>query len=370
MISPKFLGGKMRPTGRLSSFFHLSLWLIACSPGGAQPVNTERASGASGAQGGSGRTSSGSGQAVTGAPSSATGGSVTESGESVASGSVTESGGGGAEGSTASAVDDATTDAVESATADGPSDAPATDDSGLCVTGGTELCDGFESGSINAKLWGMKTTSGTSLAIDSVHVHAGSYALHIKVVAGQSNTAQLTDAVTFPAKNNLFYTRAFFYFSPDLPADMMGGFHMAYLLATGNNTLGYVEAGLGSAGNKQYLGYSEYYGDGPNVAQHGPTFTEFGPDSSKQVVPMTWICLELMQGGDPTTGTTSRRVWVNDTELTEQVSNYTDRPPPTFAMMSIGVLQYHVSPILTDIWIDDVRISSDRIGCDLAGDAD
>jgi hypothetical protein len=212
----------------------------------------------------------------------------------------------------------------------------------------------------------MKTTAGTSLTVDSAHVHSGRYALHVKVQAGQQNTAQITDTVTFPAESNLFYTRAFFYISPDLPADMMGGFHMAYLLATGNNTLGYVEAGLGSAGNKQYLGYSEYYGDGPNVAQHGPTFTEFGPDSSTQVVPMTWLCLELMQGGDAATGTTSRRVWVNDIELTEQVSNYTGRPPPTFSMMSVGVLQYHLTPILTDIWVDDVRVSRERIGCDIS----
>ncbi len=360
----------MTPRGRLSSIGHLSLGLIACSPGATQPVNTTGGSGASGARGASGSIAGGSGQATTTAPSSGTGESATESGGSVPSGSTSEGGGAGSEGSTASTTGDAMTDAPESTPTDAASDAPTTDDSGLCVTGGTELCDGFESGSINTKIWGMKATSGTSLAVDSVHVHSGSYALHVKVVAGQSNTAQLTDTVTFPATNNLFYTRAFFYFSPDLPADMMGGFHMAYLLATGNNTLGYVEAGLGSAGNKQYLGYSEYYGDGPNVTQHGPTFTEFGPDSSKQVVPMTWICLELMQGGDSTTGTTSRRVWVNDTELTEQVSDYSGRPPPTFAMMSIGVLQYHMSPILTDIWVDDVRVSSDRIGCDPARDAD
>jgi hypothetical protein len=344
--------------------------VLACAPGGAQRVNMGNDSGNIGAQG-AGASSGGSGQAAAGALSSGAGGGVAAEsggnggGSGVSASTPTESGGNG-ENSGASPAD-ATTDAAEDAPADGPSEALA-DGSEPCVTLGTELCDGFESGSINSKIWGMKTTSGTSLAVDSVHVHSGSYALHVKVVAGQSNTAQLTDAVTFPARNNLFYTRAFFYFYPDLPADMMGGFHMAYLLATGNNTLGYVEAGLGSAGNKQYLGYSEYYGDGPNVAQHGPTFTEFGPDSSTQVVPATWICLELMQGGDSTTGTTSRRVWVNDTELTEQVSNYSDRPPPTFSMMSIGVLQYHMSPILTDIWIDDIRVSSDRIGCDLAGD--
>jgi hypothetical protein len=244
---------------------------------------------------------------------------------------------------------------------DAPFDALAADGAGPCVTQGTELCDGFESGSIDARVWGVNVTDGASLTVDTQHVHSGTYALHVRVVPGQQSTAQVTDSVTFPAKNNLFYVRAFFYFDPDLPADNMGGVHMAYLLATGNNTLGYVQAGLGSAGNKQYLGYSEYYGDGPNVAQHGATFTEFGPDSPTQIVPMTWICLELMQGGDATT--TSRRVWVNGNELTEQQSDYSGRPPPTFDQVSVGVLQYHVTPILSDVWVDDVRVSSARIGC-------
>jgi hypothetical protein len=180
-------------------------------------------------------------------------------------------------------------------------------------------------------------------------------------VAGKQSTAQITDAVTFPAKNNTFYTRAWIYLDPDLPADLMGGFHTAYLLATGNNDLGFVEAGLASAGDKQYLGYSEYYGAGPDVHAHGPTFTEFGPRSTLRIVPRTWICLELLQGGDATT--THRRVWINDTELPEQKSDYSDRKPPTFSLMSIGVLQYHLTPILTDVWFDDVRVSSARIGC-------
>jgi hypothetical protein len=238
---------------------------------------------------------------------------------------------------------------------------PGGDAAGACTTQGTELCEDFESGAIDPKIWGTHATTGTSLTVDGVHVHGGTHALHVKMVAGGQGTAQITDAVTFPAKSNTFYTRAYFYFSPDLPADHMGGFHMAYLLATGNNDLGFVEAGLGSAGNKQYLGYSEYYGDGPDVHQHGPTFTEFGPDSPTTIVPERWICLELMQGGDSTT--THRRIWVDGQELPEQVSDYSDRKPPQFSLMSIGVLQYHTTPILTDVWVDDVRVSSARIGC-------
>jgi hypothetical protein len=261
---------------------------------------------------------------------------------------------GGAAGATVDAGGDAVVDAM--------GEAPGGDAPGACTTQGTELCENFESGSINPKIWGMHTTTGTSLTVDGVHAHGGTHALHVKMVAGGQGTAQITDAVTFPAKNNTFYTRAYFYFSPDLPADHMGGFRMAYLLATGNNDLGFVEAGLGSAGNKQYLGYSEYYGAGPDVHQHGPTFTEFGPDSPTTIVPARWICLELMQGGDATT--THRRVWVDGQELPEQVSDYSERKPPQFSLMSIGVLQYHPTPILSDVWVDDVRVSSARIGCD------
>ena len=78
---------------------------------------------------------------------------------------------------------------------------------------------------------------------------------------------------------------------------------------------------------------------------------------------MQWLCLELLQGGDATT--TTRRVWVNGTELPDQKSNYTDRKPPTFNLVSIGVLQYHPTPLLSDVWVDDIRVSKQPIGCEL-----
>jgi hypothetical protein len=267
---------------------------------------------------------------------------------------------GGAAGAAGGGAGAGGADAGVEAGVDAPGEA-AGDAGGPCTTQGTELCEDFESGALDSKIWGMHTSAGTSISVDGMHVHGGTHALHVKMVPGGQGTAQITDAVTFPAKDNTFYTRAYFYFSPDLPADHMGGFHMAYLLATGNNDLGFVEAGLGSAGNKQYLGYSEYYGAGPDVHQHGATFTEFGPDSPTMIVPERWICLELMQGGDATT--THRRVWVDGVELPEQVSNFSDRKPPQFSLMSIGVLQYHPTPILSDVWVDDVRVSSARIGC-------
>jgi hypothetical protein len=323
------------------------LLALGCAAGETKP--NQAAGGAGAGAGGSAAGAGGAGMGGAGAGGAGAGGMAPIS-----------DGGAGAVADAAPEIAPVPLDAagVPEAPVDVAAEAPPTR---TCATSGTELCDDFEGGAIDPKLWTTHTTGMSSLAVDQQHVHGGKFALHVKLAAGAQQTAQLTDAVTFPAKDNTFYTRAWFYFSPDLPADQMGGFHMAFLLATGNNDLGFVEAGLGSAGDKQYLGYSEYYGAGPGVHAHGPTFTEFGPRSSVRIAPATWICLELMQGGDATT--THRRVWVNDKELPEQVSDYKDRKPPRFDAVSIGILQYHPTPLLTDVWIDDVRVGSARIGC-------
>jgi hypothetical protein len=37
--------------------------------------------------------------------------------------------------------------------------------------------------------------------------------------------------------------------------------------------------------------------------------------------------------------------------------------PPKFDKISYGVTEYHPIPTLTDMWIDDIRVSSNKIGC-------
>ena len=48
------------------------------------------------------------------------------------------------------------------------------------------------------------------------------------------------------------------------------------------------------------------------------------------------------------------------TELTEQKNTYSGQKPPVFDRVSIGIWQYHPPPILSDMWIDDIRVSSRR----------
>jgi hypothetical protein len=37
--------------------------------------------------------------------------------------------------------------------------------------------------------------------------------------------------------------------------------------------------------------------------------------------------------------------------------------PPAFDKVSVGLWEFHPSPTLTDMWVDDVRVSSQKIGC-------
>ena len=141
-----------------------------------------------------------------------------------------------------------------------------------------------------------------------------------------------------------------------------GDFHTGFIFGSGNNDEGNVETGMGLIGGAtQFLGYSIFYGS--------PSY-EFGPWSSTKVAPNRWICMELFEdGSDPTTEV--RRVWVDDTELTDLRSDSAmaagssnpNHLPPTYDLVTVGLGEFHPSPDLTDMWFDDVRVSSAKIGC-------
>jgi hypothetical protein len=224
-----------------------------------------------------------------------------------------------------------------------------------CATAGTELCDDFESGALDPSKWSVHKTANDDVVVETGLAHSGKYAVHLKLVAGQTNQAQIIEKVTFPAASNAFYARAFLYFAPDIPvATGTNGYHMGFIYASGNNDLGLVQAGMGSIGPKDFLGYSIYF---------GPPSHEFGPWASLKVSANQWTCVELFESGAHGVGET-RRVWVDDMELMDLETTYDGQAPPQFDTLSLGVWQYDGNtPTLSDMWIDDVRVSSRKIGC-------
>jgi hypothetical protein len=231
------------------------------------------------------------------------------------------------------------------------------------VTAGTELCDDFEGGQLDAQKWKInKPTASANVTVDMLHAHGGKYAAHINVIAGQQSTAMITESLTFPATSNSFYTRMFVYFSPDIPEAPTGDFHTGFIIGMGKNDKGDVQAGTGMIGSaQQFLGYSIFFAT--------PKF-EFGPWSKTKIAANQWLCVELFENGsDPTTEV--RQVWVNDVELTDLKSSSAmaaggsnpNHLPPKFDSVALGLWEYHQIPTLSDMWIDDVRVSSKKIGC-------
>jgi hypothetical protein len=232
-----------------------------------------------------------------------------------------------------------------------------------CTSAGTELCDDFEGGVIDSSLWQTpKPSTGVTVAVDDSRPHAGKYSLHIHGVAGAHNSGIIAEAVTFPARSNAFYTRIFAYLYPDLPQTMGSNYQIGFIYGSGKNDVGNVTTGMGViGGSNQIVGYSIFY---------GPPFYQFGPWSATRITPGSWICLELHEDGSRP-NTEDRQVWINDQELTELKSdsktavgtNSTNYASPAYTLISIGLAEFSATPLLTDMWVDDVRISSQKIGC-------
>jgi hypothetical protein len=322
------------------------LWTLLASCAGGAPAGE-----AAGRAGGSGETTSSGAASTLAGSAGASGGSV----GGAAGGAAPNAGSAGAAtgGASASAGSAGTAGAAGSAGAAGGAS---------CVTSGQQLCEDFESGQIDPARWKLtKPTASASITVDGEHVRSGQYAAHIAIVAGQQSIAMLTEAVTFPAANNSFYARAFMYFAPDLPAAPGADFHMGFIFGIGKNDAGEVQAGLGMiGGERQYLGYSIFF---------GPPKYEFGPWSKAKVEANVWQCIELFEDGS-SPNEEKRQVWLDGVELVDlrSTSNGSGAPanhePPAFDGVSFGIWEYHPSPLLQDVWLDDIRVSDQPIGCE------
>jgi hypothetical protein len=221
---------------------------------------------------------------------------------------------------------------------------------GPCHTAGGELCDDFESGRLDTALWSARHSSGT-LAVEAGHAHSGMYALHARPMPGTMADVSIHERVTFPARDNHFYLRAFFFLAPDLPT---GNVHQRLIAVTGKNSAGAsvtTEVGIGA--KKEFIG--NY------LVATSAGWAEY-PKSSKTLVPINrWFCVEMESDGR---GPLVTRISVDGTELTDIRESAGTLAPPAFSGVGLGSMQAHTIPILSDVWIDDVRVSASPIGCD------
>lgn len=298
------------PRGALAWTICAALLGVACSDSAA----------GDGAAGASSATSGAGGDAVgasgSGGDGGANGASSTGSGASGATGGAGGSGSGGA--------------------------------TGDCGDPEIWICDGFESGTIDAAVWSESTTKGGTVVVDTEHAGRGTYALHAHT-GGDGATAFIKADKIFPAPQNSFYGRALVWIQRAPTAN----FNIVSSRGPGATyNLGGVMKPWGDPDGKHTFRFQYHPLDAPSISK-----TEYALKK--------WQCWEwYYQGGDPS----ALQFWVDGKELQDMaVDGGTAEGPwtaPQFDSVHIGFGHGHPEPGSDyDVWVDEVALGGKRIGC-------
>jgi hypothetical protein len=351
---------------RLIDSIGLPMWLMI-SAVGCGTSSTTNPNTAMGGQAGSQAT----GGATGGAGSPSTPGGAGSGGTQSTGGSASGAAGtvtGGAGGQAGAAAGNGGVGGATAGAAGAAGTAGAAGQGGSVGTGctGSTLCFDFEEGQVPAA-WTTITNQGAgSLAIDNTNPHAGTYSLHVMGASGDGSmhSIGLNLADNF---GGVMWGRMFVQMTPEGPAQHGGMFKARYAdaddTAFGAENLDWYEAGLGH-GSFEAIWHSPQPPSG---------LPEWEMISETPVTLDQWFCEESLFDGVNAAGTEAAlpRIWIDGAELTfpEQHQYPGDAPPPTFhnaanfIMIELGLIMYHPLDSTTDLWVDDLAIGPERIGC-------
>jgi hypothetical protein len=229
-----------------------------------------------------------------------------------------------------------------------------------CASLGAQLCDDFESGNPGAAPNAATWTSSGAVSLDSTQFARGKQSLHLHLV-GQS-WATITETKTFPEANNHFFGRLFFR-ATAIPTTNPSAAHWSLVAASGNATAEIREGGI-----------SGKWGTGTDNRTDGGTGDWTNADNDpagnpKPVPANQWACIEWEFDG----AKNETRFWWDGVEhpsmhTTSTLHGGAQGVPyvlPQFTNVKIGWMLYQnpVSPTTFDIWLDEIAIDSQRIGC-------
>ena len=279
-------------------------------------------------------------------------------------------------------------DAATSATADGgttPSDAASADvaasdassdagDAGRdlssdrakffgvsrCATAGVQLCEDFESGTLDRATWAV---SGTAPVIDGVQHARGTHALHI--TQNGNGLSSIKETKTFPEPNDTYFGRAFVYFKSLPTPPGMTYAHWTIIAASGTGVPGEIRV------SGQLQSGVNLFGVGTDNRTDGGTgdwtSSDKDPGGTPSPVPLgQWLCIEWMHKGD----TSETAFWWDATAhpslSTTSSTHGGNNVPfllPQFTNVWLGWQEYQTSTEPFEMWIDEIAIDTGRIGC-------
>jgi hypothetical protein len=231
-----------------------------------------------------------------------------------------------------------------------------------CATANVQLCEDFEAGTLDQSLWQV---TGAVPVIDDVHAARGSRALHV-TVSGKGSS-YIKETRTFPATNDTYFGRAFFYFQ-SLPGPPLSYAHWTVIAASGTNVSGEIRVGGQFQNGHNLFGVGTDNSVDPNGTGDW-TNSDADPNGAPNDVPVgEWVCLEWMHKGD----TSETRFWWDgvehpslDTTPTTPHGGNSAEPfiLPQFTDVWLGWYEYQVTDEAFELWIDEIAIDGQRIGC-------
>ena len=234
-----------------------------------------------------------------------------------------------------------------------------------CAQAKVQLCEDFESGTLDTATW--TTIGGPKPVIDGLQKARGNKALHI-MMTGNGESA-IRESKTFPAPNNTYYGRVFVYFG-SLPttADFTYS-HWTMIAATGSQVTGEIRVSgqMGSSGTSLWGVGTDNRVDANGTGDW--TNSDKDPNGKPLGVPTgKWLCIEWMHKGD----TNETRFWWDGVEhpslYTKPSTPHGGNPTepyilPQFKNVWLGWAEYQPTAEPFELWLDEIAIDKDRIGC-------
>lgn len=288
--------------------------------------------------------------------------------------------GDGGRGETADSSDDVSQGNDEEAAPDPGGPAPPAGDRDLsanpeaffgesrCAQADALLCDGFEREEVGAgpdgELW--SAPFGALPKVDATRAARGEKSLYFELAAG--SPGHIEQRETFPAPQNTIYGRMFVWLDalPTEPA------YASWTLVSALGSDDATEVRLGGQLDPTREN-ANYFGIGSDHGESGDWATG-GREPLSRARAREWICLEWLFKGD----TSETRVWIDGEEqeslhLTSTEFRAGDQEGgkrfvhPSFDRLRIGwwLYQPEATPSPAKLWIDEVVVDDERIGCAL-----
>jgi hypothetical protein len=228
-----------------------------------------------------------------------------------------------------------------------------------CAGAGLKLCEDFESGTLDTATW---TKVGAAPVIDGLQHARGTKALHIAI--NGNGPSFIRETKTFPATNNAYWGRMFVWFET-LPAAPMTYSHWTFAAATGTNVPGEIRLSGQLQNGKNLFGVGT---DNQTASGTGDwTNSDKDPMNAPLAVPTKkWLCIEWSHKGDTNE---TRFFWdaVEHPSLattsTKHGGNAMPYVLPQFNALWVGWQEYQASAQKFEMWVDEIAIDGQRIGC-------